>query len=278
MTVASLPYGDQTTRYSCRCKRKNPEEAPSGRLSCRSINPVNPRWMCCSGHQLIWTNPFIRRESNLWCRSALNAMTGAIWRARMHYPGRRGGELKWNVTFYSVPDCICLPEWHRPGWELTGGFSGRDINFTQMCPQWAWVHEWMNAHSHTYTAAKPHFEPLLEISLSLWLYCHYCSVGGQFGNEMSLTLVICMPIPTRVCAMCMVRVSTLCPMPFSTKHTHACTHTHTRVACSDTAALSRGLDGWSQAVVMDVWNVTGSQFYTPLCDQTNPFYGQYVSV
>lgn len=53
-----------------------------------------------------------------------------------------------------------------------------DINFTQMCPQWARVHGWMNAHCHTYTAAKPQYEPLLEISLSQWLYCHYGSVGN----------------------------------------------------------------------------------------------------
>lgn len=53
--------------------------------------------------------------------------------------------------FYSVPDCICLSEWHRPSWNSPEASPGADINFTQMCPPWAWVHDWMNAHSHTYS-------------------------------------------------------------------------------------------------------------------------------
>ena len=66
----------------------------------------------------------------------------------------RRGELKWNVSFYSVPDCICLSEWHWASRNPLEAPLWLDINFTQMCPQRASVHEWMNAHSHTYTAAK----------------------------------------------------------------------------------------------------------------------------
>lgn len=74
------------------------------------------------------------------------------------------------IAYASPNDTDPARTHQRPPW--------LDINFTQMCPQWAWVHEWMNAHSHTYTAIKPQFEPLLEISLSLWLYCHYRSTGS----------------------------------------------------------------------------------------------------
>lgn len=67
----------------------------------------------------------------------------------------QGRKLNGNVTFYSVLGCIgssvrdtALARIH---WRL----PRLDINFTQMCPQWAWVHEWMSEHSHTHAAAKP---------------------------------------------------------------------------------------------------------------------------
>lgn len=77
-----------------------------------------------------------------------------------------GGQLKWNVTF-----TMCLIAYASPNDTDPAGTHWRllwiDINFTQMWPQRAWVHDWMNAHSHTYLAAKAQFEPLLGISLSL---------------------------------------------------------------------------------------------------------------
>lgn len=96
----------------------------------------------------------------------------------------QGGELKWNVTFYSVPDCICLYEWHRPSQNSLEASLAIDINFNQMCPQWAWLHEWVNAHCHT--ATKPQFEPLLNISLSLTLLPS--SLRWQLNCEWNVTL------------------------------------------------------------------------------------------
>lgn len=181
MTVASLPYGNKNFILYLLQTLHNPE-APSGS---DSINLVNPQWICSSGHQLISTNPF-RVETlillpaeccdrcHLMCMHALSGGTAASLS---------------EMSLFTV----CLIVYASPNDTDPGGTHWRllrlDINFTQMRLQWAWVHEWMNAHSHTHKATKPQFEPLLEISLSLWLYCHYRSVGDWFENEMSLTLL-----------------------------------------------------------------------------------------
>lgn len=59
---------------------------------------------------------------------------------------------------------VCLIAYAPPNDNDPAGIHWRllllDINFTQMCPQWAQVHERMNAHGHTYTVTKPQFEPL----------------------------------------------------------------------------------------------------------------------
>lgn len=140
---------------------------------------------------------------------------------------------------------VCLIAYASPNDTNPDGTHWRllwlDINFTQMCPQWACVHVWMNAHSHTYTAAKkPQYEPLLGISLSLWLYCHHCSGGSRFRNEMSLSLVICKAITT--CVHGSVSVHYVHNHLHKIHaHTHKCANP--QVTCLDVTALSRGLYG-----------------------------------
>lgn len=124
-----------------------------------------------------------------------------------------------------------------------------DINFTQMCPQWARVHERMNAHGHTYTVAKPQFEPLardfiialtlLPLPLRWWLI-----------REWNVTYpVICMLIIACVHGLRLYIMS----ISFSPKHTHTC-----MLGRKEKKKLFPGdliKSGGS-------YNVTGSQFYT----------------
>lgn len=128
--------------------------------------------------------------------------TAARWQVSSDaYIGRShgGAGLKWNVTFFYM--IACAPLWVT---RTQAGTHWRplslDINLTQMCPQQAGAHEWMNTRaSGAAVTAKPsaraacrrfHYRTtLLPLPLRWWLI-----------REWNVTFLgICMPIMAHVC-------------------------------------------------------------------------------
>lgn len=124
-----------------------------------------------------------------------------------------------------------------------------DINFTPMCPRWAfWVHEWMNAHSHT--ATKPQFDPLLNISLSLTLLP--LPLCWQLNWEWNVTLPYYLHGDWKCAWLCVCTF--VMSIPFSLTQTW--THTQAIPGCS-----------FRRQVV----KYAASLRNTLICEQSNPF-------
>lgn len=161
---------------------------------------------------------------------------------------------------------LCLIAYASPNDTDPAGTHWRllwiDINFTQMWPQRAteaWVDECTQSHisirKTTVWARAWYFIiamtllplPLRWHSIQDWNVTSSCYLHGDYNTHMFGTV--------------------------SVHYVHFLLHKYS--ACMDLTALDQPA---SQTVVINVWNVTGSQFYTLLCDQTNPFYGQCVSI